>query len=175
MTRILSDNDSQILTAPYSDPWRVEGGVVVQDYCHCISWEKATTIKMWLFKMQFFLCFRPTKKIQGGSPIDPLFEPPANPPCDSTFQKLLLSSFRHLWKKEFTRRFSKSSRELLPSSLWHEPGTQRKLFRQTCSDELFILGVDFPLWSFRAWQGLREDGPEIRDLSYFLLFGDHHP
>ena len=49
----------------------------------------------------------------------------------------------------FTRTFSKSSRELLPSSLWHESGTQWKLFRKTCSDEPFYFGwiffrVDFP-------------------------------
>ena len=30
---------------------------------------------MRLSKMQFFLCFRPTIKFQGGSPVDPLFEP----------------------------------------------------------------------------------------------------
>ena len=47
-------------------------------------------------KMLFFLCFRPTIKFQGGSPDDPLFEPPA-PPFDSTSQKLFLSSFRRLW------------------------------------------------------------------------------
>ena len=30
-------------------------------------------------KMLFFLCFSPTIKFQDGSPVDPLFEPPANP------------------------------------------------------------------------------------------------
>ena len=30
--------------------------------------------------MLFFLCFRPTIKFQGGSPVDPLLEPPADPP-----------------------------------------------------------------------------------------------
>ena len=64
MTRFLSDNNSRILTA----------------HCHCISWEKATTIKMRLSKMLFFLCFRPTIKFQDGSPVDPLFEPSADPP-----------------------------------------------------------------------------------------------
>ena len=33
--------------------------------------------------------------------------------------------------------FSKSSRRPLPASLWHESGTQQKLFRRTCSDEPF--------------------------------------
>ena len=49
----------------------------------------------------------------------------------------------------FTRTFSKSSHELLHSSpLLHESGTQGKLFRKTCSDELFYFGwifwVEFP-------------------------------
>ena len=48
----------------------------------------------------------------------------------------------------FTRTFSKSSRELLPSSLWHESGTQQELFMKTCSEDFFYLGwifrVDFP-------------------------------
>ena len=39
-----------------------------------------TTIKMRFSKMLFFLCFSPTIKFQGGSPVDPLFEPPADPP-----------------------------------------------------------------------------------------------
>ena len=51
-------------------------------------------------------------------------------------------------KNTFTRTFSKSSHELLPSCLWHESGTQRELFRKTCSDDFFILGgffrVDLP-------------------------------
>ena len=79
MTRILSDNNSRIFTAPKSDPLEGGRGVIVQNYCHCISWEKATTIKMRLSKMLSFLCFRPTIKFQGGSPVDPLFEPPADP------------------------------------------------------------------------------------------------
>ena len=98
MTRILSGNDSRILTAPLVRPpwaWRVEG-VIVPNYCHCISWEKGMTIKMRLSKIQFLLCFRPTIKFQDGSPVDPLFEPPADPPSDSTSQKILLSSFRRL-------------------------------------------------------------------------------
>ena len=43
----------------------------------------------------------------------------------------------------FTRTFLNSSRERLPSSLWHESGTQQKLLRKTCSDELFYFR-----WSF---------------------------
>ena len=80
MTTILSDNNSLILTAPWSDPLEGGRGVIAQNYCHCFSWEKAMTIKMRLSKMLFFLCFRPTIKFQGGSPVDPLFEPPADPP-----------------------------------------------------------------------------------------------
>ena len=34
---------------------------------------------MRLSKMLFFLCCRPTIKFQGGSPVDPLFEHPADP------------------------------------------------------------------------------------------------
>ena len=62
MTRILSDNNSRILTAPLSDPLEGGRGVIVQNYCHCISREKATTIKKRLSKMLFFLGFRPTIK-----------------------------------------------------------------------------------------------------------------
>ena len=51
---------------------------------------------MQLSKMLFFLCFRPTIKFQDGSPVDPLFEPPADPLLDSTSQKLVLSSFRKI-------------------------------------------------------------------------------
>ena len=72
--------NSRIFTAPESDPLEGGGGVIVQNYCHCISWEKATTIKMRFSKMLFFLCFSPTIKFQDGSPVDPLFEPPADPP-----------------------------------------------------------------------------------------------
>ena len=66
---------------------------------------KAATIKMRLSKMQFFLCFRPTIEFQGGSPVDPLFEPPADPPFDSTSQKWFLSSFRRLWSMYDVRIF----------------------------------------------------------------------
>ena len=60
------------------------------------SWEKATTKKDAIFQMRFFLCFRLTINFEGGCPVDPLFEPPAHPPFDSTSQKLFLSSFRCL-------------------------------------------------------------------------------
>ena len=39
--------------------------------------------------MLFFLRLRPTIKCQGGSPVDPLLEPPADPPFDSTSKKLI--------------------------------------------------------------------------------------
>ena len=48
MTRILSDNNSRILTAPGPTPLEGGRGVIVQNYCRCMSWEKATTIKMQL-------------------------------------------------------------------------------------------------------------------------------
>ena len=97
MAILLSDNNSRVLTAPWSDPLGGGRGVIVKNYCHCISWEKATTIKIRLSKMLFFLCFRPTIKFQGGAPVDPPFEPPADPPWDATSQKLFLLSFRRLW------------------------------------------------------------------------------
>ena len=96
MTTILSENYSRILAAPQADPLEGGRGVIAQNYCHCLSWEKATTIKMRISKMLFILRFRPTIKFQGGSPVDPLFEPPCPPPFDSTSQKLFLSSFRRL-------------------------------------------------------------------------------
>ena len=56
------------------------GGVIVQNYCHCISWEKATTIKMRLSKMLFFLCFRPTIKFFRMGPLLTLFPNPLPTP-----------------------------------------------------------------------------------------------
>ena len=47
------------------------------------------TIKMQLSNLLFFLCFRPTIKFQDGSPIDPVFDPPADPPFDSTSRKMI--------------------------------------------------------------------------------------
>ena len=44
---------------------------------------------MWLSKMLFFLCSRPTIKFQGGSPVDPLFEPPADPPFWLDLSKII--------------------------------------------------------------------------------------
>ena len=103
MTRLLSDNNSRILTGPWSDPLEGGRGVIVQNYCYCISCEKATTIKMRLSKMLFFLCFRPTIKSQGGSPVDPLFEPPANPLLTRPLQDYLYRHFgvsENIYKKE---------------------------------------------------------------------------
>ena len=101
MTIILSDSDSRILTSPQSDPLEGGRGVIVQNYCHCISWENATTIKMRLSKMLFFLCVRPTIKFQGGSPDDPLFEPPATPPPLLT-RALKNCFYRHFGVSEFS-------------------------------------------------------------------------
>ena len=55
MTTILSDNNSRILTAPQADPLEGGRGVIAQNYCHCISLEKATTLKMRISKMLFFV------------------------------------------------------------------------------------------------------------------------
>ena len=96
MAIILSDNNSRILTPPGPTPWKVEGGGNYPKVLSLYFLGKATTIKMRLSKILFFLCFRPTIKFQGGSPVDPLFEPPADPPFESTSQKLFLSSFRRL-------------------------------------------------------------------------------
>ena len=87
MTIILSNSNSRFLRPPSPTPWRVEGGGFVQNCCHCISRAKAMTIKMRLSEMLLFLRFRPTIKFQGGSPVHPLFEPPADPAFDSTSQK----------------------------------------------------------------------------------------
>ena len=68
---------------------------------------------------------------RGTTPKGQVVQRPNNPPKIP----------RHTQKNgAFTRTFSKSSRELLPSPLWHESGTQRKLSRKTCSDELFYFG-----------------------------------
>ena len=48
----------------------------------------------------------------------------------------------------FTRTFSRSSRELLPSCLLHESGTQGNFFRKTCSDDLLVFCVDCCGWIF---------------------------
>ena len=45
-----------------------------------------------------------------------------------------------------TRTVSRSSHELFTASLWHESEGQQKLFRRTCSDELFILGGFVGVW-----------------------------
>ena len=58
---------------------------------------------------------------------------PKNPPKIPKYQK----------NAAFTRTFSKSLRELLPSSLWCESGTRQKLFRKACLNELFHFGWIF--------------------------------
>ena len=59
---------------------------------------------MRLSKKLFFLCFRPTIKFQGGSPVDPLFDPPSDPPFDSTSQKLWMRLL-YLQLRSFGLRF----------------------------------------------------------------------
>ena len=54
--------------------------------------------------MLFFLCFGPTIKFSGGSPVDPLFEPPADSPFDST-------SYRHFGVSEKKRQTFNISRK----------------------------------------------------------------
>ena len=39
--------------------------------------------------MLFSLCFSPTIKFQDGSPVDPLFEPPADPPFWLDLSKII--------------------------------------------------------------------------------------
>ena len=90
MTTILSDNDSRILTAPCSNPLEGGGGVTVQNFVIAFP-EKSDYNKNVTFQNVVFLCSRPTIKFQGGSPVDPLFEPPADPPFDSASQKLFFS------------------------------------------------------------------------------------
>ena len=86
--------------------------------------------------MLFFLCFRPTIKFQGGSPVDPLFEPPADPPFDSTSQKSFLSSFRRLWlnfpSSPLSGRFRSSAALAIP---------HRKSFAAIPSVSLVLLGA----------------------------------
>ena len=41
---------------------------------------KSVDNKNTTFQNPVFLCFRPTKKFQDGSPVDPLFDPPRRPP-----------------------------------------------------------------------------------------------
>ena len=60
---------SPIFTAaPTPAPLEGGRGMIVQNRCRCISWEKATTTKMRLSKMPILLCFRPTIRFQDGSP-----------------------------------------------------------------------------------------------------------
>ena len=54
MTIILSDNNSWILPAPWSNPLEGGGGVIVQNYCHCISWEKSDDNKNVIFQNAAF-------------------------------------------------------------------------------------------------------------------------
>ena len=77
---------------------------------------------------RLLLCRIPFPKF-GSHPLREVWDP-KSPPKNSKYQ-------RHT---AFIRTFSKSSRELLPSSLKHESGTQQKLFRWT-----FLFWVDiFP-------------------------------
>ena len=73
----------------------------------------------------------------------------------------------------------KSALELLPPSLWHESGSQRTLFRKTCSDELFYFGWIFFGWIFllslhsrsvffKNWGGPR--APERWHCFFFFFF-----
>ena len=79
----------------------------------------------------------------------------------------------------FTRTFSKSSRELFPAFLWHESGTQRKLFRKTRSEKL---NTNFFFSNFSgaagiSWQKSRDIPPKMFDFPGFEghteLFGPH--
>ena len=96
-----------------SQPWRVEGGEIVQNYCHCISWEKATTIKMQLPKCCFSCAFGRSRWV----PCWPSFRTPCRPPFWLDLSKIIFivisaslilrGPLRGLWHvagREVTRR-----------------------------------------------------------------------
>ena len=53
--------------------------------------------------MLFFLCSSPNNKIQDGSPVDPLFEPPADPPLLT--RPLKKYFYRHFGVSDFLHQF----------------------------------------------------------------------
>ena len=92
---------------------------------HYVSWEKGTTIKLWLSEM-LCLCFRPTIKFQGGSPLDPLFEPPPEPLLTRPPKQLFLSSCQRLWDYE------------------------KHCSRLSAPNQASQIGSDFNLWSLKG-------------------------
>ena len=69
-------------------------------------------------KMLFFLCFSPTIKFQDGSPVDPLFEPPADPPFRLDLSKIIFivisASLRHSGMPEISNeRIPVQSRQVI--------------------------------------------------------------
>ena len=68
MTTILSDNNSRILTAPQSDPLEGAKGVIGQNYCHCISWEKSDDNKNATFQNAVFPVLLADNKISRWVP-----------------------------------------------------------------------------------------------------------
>ena len=164
MTIILSDNNSRIFTAPCPTPWRVEAGEIVQNYCHCISWEKATTIKLRFSKMLFFLCCSPTIKFQDGSPVDPLFEPPADPPFWLDLSKIIfivISASLIYGRRDFSdQSFSERSFFVEVRAVY------------PCHYDCFSPGFGGPDRSF--WPDVRTYSGPVRDNSPYraILFRD---
>ena len=76
------------------------------------------------------------------------------------------------WRDKSTVYQKHRFRELLPSSLLHESGTQRRLFRQTCLDELCYFG-----WilsgSFSSFEKGGAKRPEKPNLARTALRGLH--
>ena len=85
MTRILSNNNSRLLAAPESDPLEGGRGVIVQNYCHCISWGKSDNNRNATFQNAVFPVLLGRQSDFKEGPLLTLFSrPPANPPFDST-------------------------------------------------------------------------------------------
>ena len=80
MTRILSDNDSWILTAPSSDPLEGGGGGNCPKLLSLYFLGKSDDNKNAIFQNAVFPVLQPDNKISRWVPVDPLFEPPADPP-----------------------------------------------------------------------------------------------
>ena len=97
--------------------------------------------------MLFFLCFRPTIKFQDGSPVDPLLEPPADPPFDSIVrpQKWEDSQVGFQGSNASGRRIV-----LLPGAFWAHGASKMAILGAT-----FLLCI---LQCFRVWEGMLPPG-----------------
>ena len=95
-------------------------GVIVQNSCHWISWEKKRNdnIRMRLSKVLFFVCFRPTIKFQDGSPVDPLSNPLPTPPLTRPLKNYFC---RHFGVSEIGPSLKKSAQTPAIASLTLQP------------------------------------------------------